>query len=516
MKEILVDLKDMSDSKEFMNANPKSFIRVFIYIILLVLIIALLWSYYSEIEIYVTANGIVKTEEDVSTVNNMITGKINEVYIEEGTIVSRGDILFEVDIEDIDFAISQYKIEIAKVKDEQKNLNKQKDSILANRNLFDVNNSDEEYYYYAVEKYFSDIEVYNNSNDKEKHSLRTNKELAIIQLNKANQDMVDYELKLDSAKLYVQSINDGINLFDINLGNENYIKFENYQNSLDVLKNNVKIIEDKLNSEKILLDVGAIAQYEYDITLNAFNEAKATLEQFILTEKNIAEANLNAIKNTYSTLSSNISNLEKQVELYSIQSTDISSTLYQNKVNLLTQLEQQIKGNNAVIEELEKNISELQLNAGRAIVRAERDGVVSMNTTLQKGDLVLSNTTVATIVPQSENGYVVELYVSNKDISSVELDQEIKLKVLALPYQNYGVISSKVISISPDIKYSQDLGESYYLVKCRVEEKTIQSYSGEEKELMVGMAVEGNFVKNREKVLLWFLDKINIIDLKID
>ncbi|MFV0503518.1 MAG: ATP-binding cassette domain-containing protein [Lachnospirales bacterium] len=49
-----------------------------------------------------------------------------------------------------------------------------------------------------------------------------------------------------------------------------------------------------------------------------------------------------------------------------------------------------------------------------------------------------------------------------------------------------------------------------------ITEKAIQSYSGEEKELMVGMAVEGNFVKNKEKILLWFLDKINIIDLKID
>lgn len=516
MKEILVDLKDMSDSKEFMNANPKSFIRVFIYIMLVALIVALFWSYYSEVEIYVTASGIVKAEEDVSTVNNMITGKINEVYIEEGTIVSKGDILFEVDIEDIDFAISQYEIEIEKVEDEQKYLNKQKDSILENRNLFDVNNSDEEYYYYAVEKYFSDIDVYNNSNTKEKHSVTANKELTTIQLDKANQDMENYDVELARAELYVQSINSNTNLFDVSIDNESYIKFENYKNSLSVLENNVKVLEDKLSKEKILLDVGAIAKSEYDTTFNTLNESKASVEQLILTEKNNAEANVNTIKNTYSTLSNNISNLEKQVELYSTQSTDISSTLYQNKVDLLTQLEQQIKSNNVVIEGLEKNISEMQLNADKAIVRAERDGVISMSTTLQKGDLMLSNTTVATIVPQSEDGYIVELYVSNKDISSIELNQEIKLKVLALPYQNYGTISSKVINISPDIKYSQSLGESYYLVKCRVDEKNIQSYSGEEKELMIGMAVEGNFVKDREKILLWFLDKINIIDLKVD
>lgn len=289
MKEILVDLKDMSDSKEFMNANPKSFIRIFIYIMLVALIIALFWSYYSEIEIYVTASGIVKAEEDISTVNNIVTGKINEVYIEEGTIVSKGDILFKVDVDDIDFAISQYKIEIEKIEDEQEYLNKQKDSILENRNLFDVNNSDEEYYYYAVEKYLSDIEVYNNSNDKEKYSLTTNKELTIIQLDKANQDMEDYEIELARAELYVQSINSNTNLFDITIDNESYIKFENYQNSLLVLKNNVSILEDKLNKEKILLDAGAIAKSEYDATLNMLNESKATVEQFILTKKNDAE-----------------------------------------------------------------------------------------------------------------------------------------------------------------------------------------------------------------------------------
>jgi hypothetical protein len=97
MKKILLDMKDLSDSKEVYAQRPNPFIAGFIYSIILLLAIALVYSFIGKIEIVATAAGVIRPNDDIGTVASMINGKITDVFYTDGQNVQTGDRLFLID-----------------------------------------------------------------------------------------------------------------------------------------------------------------------------------------------------------------------------------------------------------------------------------------------------------------------------------------------------------------------------------------------------------------------------------
>lgn len=60
MKPIIIDMKDMSDSTEVYDSKPNRFMIYTIYAILLIFVIALIWMYFTVIDIVVKSDGIFK------------------------------------------------------------------------------------------------------------------------------------------------------------------------------------------------------------------------------------------------------------------------------------------------------------------------------------------------------------------------------------------------------------------------------------------------------------------------
>ena len=128
MKAVIQDFSELSDSRELLESKPYPAGIYFTYIIIVILVVAIAWASFSDIDVVVKANGIVRPVEKISTITNTVAGKITEVNFENGEFIKEGDIIFK--ISDDSFDIQKEGItwkEFFKYKDS--NWEKQKDPV---------------------------------------------------------------------------------------------------------------------------------------------------------------------------------------------------------------------------------------------------------------------------------------------------------------------------------------------------------------------------------------------------
>ncbi|MGN0574823.1 MAG: HlyD family efflux transporter periplasmic adaptor subunit [Ruminococcus sp.] len=152
MKGIVIDLKDISDSREMMESEESPKIRWFIYILLAAVVAAVIFACIFKIDEFSRVNGEIKTQEAASSVISLNNCKLKQILVTEGQAVKAGDVLFLLDSE---YAESQKKIledRLNTYNSDLTNTELLKKSIEENKNLF-KNNSDDSKFYYRYEQY---------------------------------------------------------------------------------------------------------------------------------------------------------------------------------------------------------------------------------------------------------------------------------------------------------------------------------------------------------------------------
>lgn len=152
MKGIVIDLKDISDSREMMENEESPKIRWFIYILLAAVVAAVIFACIFKIDEFSRVNGEIKTQEAASSVISLNNCKLKQILVTEGQSVKAGDVLFLLDSE---YAESQKKIledRLDTYNFDLANTELLKKSIEENKNLF-KNNSDDSKFYYRYEQY---------------------------------------------------------------------------------------------------------------------------------------------------------------------------------------------------------------------------------------------------------------------------------------------------------------------------------------------------------------------------
>jgi multidrug resistance efflux pump len=134
MKNVIYNLKDITDSKELLEAKPHPFTTMLIYILIAFLVISIAWSYFGEIDIVIKSNGVVRPNEKVSKIINKIPGKVESINIQDGQKVKKGDVLYTIEYGNLTLEQKTFFDEFKKVKKENDNLSKLKKSIVDNKN----------------------------------------------------------------------------------------------------------------------------------------------------------------------------------------------------------------------------------------------------------------------------------------------------------------------------------------------------------------------------------------------
>lgn len=144
MKPIILDLYEMSDSKEVYESKPNIVLALFIYLVLAIFLVAFIWMYFGKIDIVVKSEGVLRPSGQLTTVTNKYTGTIETVNIEDGQEIEKGDILYVIEHGDLLKQNNYIKNQLADITKELDNLQTYKKSIEDGVNYF--NSENEEYY----------------------------------------------------------------------------------------------------------------------------------------------------------------------------------------------------------------------------------------------------------------------------------------------------------------------------------------------------------------------------------
>ena len=309
MKSVVLDLKDITDSREMYQTKPHPFTWIFSYVLLTIIAAAIIWSCFGKIEIVVKSNGQVRPETGISTVRNIYAGEIEGVNFKQGQAVKKGDVLFSINHDSLVVQKDSLQQQLDTYNTDLNNLKKYRDSIDGHTNEFDP--VTESVYYQKVNKFLLDFDATLNNSDYQKTKMQEEMQI--------NKDKLAYlNTEIVHLKEYIDSLDAGENKVTQkdNSGVQYHQRYEGYlisrndlnrkfdQQTLQIKSSNYESITLTLADDKALLEAYTKLQYsvkyneslfadddkfaylynDYALTLsqlqNAYDEAKSIYDAY--------------------------------------------------------------------------------------------------------------------------------------------------------------------------------------------------------------------------------------------
>jgi len=153
-------------------------------------------------------------------------------------------------------------------------------------------------------------------------------------------------------------------------------------------------------------------------------------------------------------------------------------------------------------------------------LRAPQAGVVKELATHTAGTVVSPGTVLLSLVPDDEP-LVAEVMVKNDDIGFVYPKQAVKIKLAAYPFQHYGMIDGKILSVSADASDGDTTSQASTRELTRSDASPVRGYralvalkdqslfaDGANLHLMAGMQVTAEIAEGRRTVMQYLLSPV--------
>ncbi len=150
------------------------------------------------------------------------------------------------------------------------------------------------------------------------------------------------------------------------------------------------------------------------------------------------------------------------------------------------------------------NLNNLYKELEKCYVLAPIDGYVQNLMGIKQSSTIYPNGEICTISPTTE--LIVETYVSTSDIGLLKLNQEVKFRVDAFNYNQWGMLEGKILEIANDISVSEN-GTPSFKIRCKLDNKQL-SYQGKTVIVKKGMTVNANFFLMERTLAQMFYDNI--------
>ncbi|MEB3179110.1 MAG: HlyD family efflux transporter periplasmic adaptor subunit [Nostocaceae cyanobacterium] len=230
--------------------------------------------------------------------------------------------------------------------------------------------------------------------------------------------------------------------------------------------------QERLERLKPLADEGAISR---ELVFNAERElndrhlaiTRTELEATPMTRERLFEAE-QAIANTTRTITQHQGELQQTREEINRLQAELAQKQAQGKA-LQLEAQQKIQQLELEVTQLKAKFAETQtlLNGAQAKLKqrylySPTNGVVTSLNISRAGEVVQPGQNIAEIAPQN-TPLVLQTVLPNQEAGFIKTGMPVQVKFDAYPYQDYGVIPGKVISVSPDAKVDEKLGAVYRL-----------------------------------------------------
>ena len=164
------------------------------------------------------------------------------------------------------------------------------------------------------------------------------------------------------------------------------------------------------------------------------------------------------------------------------------------------------------MSQLQAKISEsqIQLNSANSSLQqkylyAPIDGVVSSLNVRNTGEVIQAGQSIAEIAPK-DAPLILLANLPTREAGFVKAGMTVQIKLDAYPYQNYGLVTGKVIEISADAKPDQQSG-AFYQVRVSLDRDYVNSNSGKVA-FKAGQTANAEIVIRHRRIIDVLLDPI--------
>ena len=205
--------------------------------------------------------------------------------------------------------------------------------------------------------------------------------------------------------------------------------------------------------------------------------------------------------------------VEREQPLLQLDASELHTRVSKLREELRTSREQArqlraLKGPTAETLEQENRLARLQSelagaesNLRQTLIVAPVAGVITSLSVRGAGSVLQAGQDLAAIAPAGAR-LVVEAQVMNKDIALIEQGLPVKLKFDAFPFQDYGVMDGKVVTVALDAQAEQ---KSSYKVMIAPAQTSINAYN-KTIPLRPGLTLTAELVTERKSVLNLLLE----------
>lgn len=339
MSQPIRDITELTDSVEMLEKNPPKFIKLFIYLVLTIIISALIWSYFSKIDISAKGSATIQSSTATIAVKPKVSGEINDIKIKQGEKVRRGDPLIVINNKQLEQEKKHLEENRDKLDAGIKSLKILKDVIDKNQSKLSIDV--EESIRNELDSYLKQKTLLNNENKNK---------------------IVDFTHRL-------QVLN---NVKDEGINNLEF-EIESIKNQNNILK----IEKEGLLKQNKIIKNENIAQ-ETEANVNKVNQLDSQIQG---NQKSIL-IKQEQIKNRAQEIE-----LEKKVinENIRAQESSIQDSIESLKASTVSDIAKEIDEKQQQLSLLQQDINNINLNYEQTVITAPKDGVIEMPNRIKVG-----------------------------------------------------------------------------------------------------------------------------------
>lgn len=255
---------------------------------------------------------------------------------------------------------------------------------------------------------------------------------------------------------------------------------------LNSLGNMLHAQEERLDRISFLEEQGAISR-EY-----LFNLEQGVREQQQSIEQTQGEINQSLAQTQQ---------IEAELARRNAEAQKMEIEMQQSLQRLMIETEQR----QADIADTQHLIEKAKFKLSQSNVRSPIEGIVSTLEIDNIGEVVSVGNTLAEVMP-AETPLVLSTLLPQQEAGLVDVGMEAKVKLEAFPYQDYGILSGTVISISPDTKGGPEAGNSYQ-VEIALDKDHVM-HENQPVALRAGEVASAEIVVRRRKIIDLILDPV--------
>ncbi len=525
MKPVIINIEEMSESRELYQAKPQKLLVWTIYIIFFILLIAFLWMKYFKIDIVVKSNGVFQSEENTYEIGNQVNGTTNEIYVRNGEYVKSGMVLFVLSNDSVNEFIDTYQNKEEELRKRIEILNAYQNVLEGNEGALDKMKNNPYYSEILNRKNLLEITINNNSGKalKQENTYTSN----ISSLKTSIEEYRSKYDKFETAKRCIYSrtneftsddsyfdslVNSYLSSYRLMSGqydsqiNEYQGKAEEYEKELEKLEKAGKK-KDKSDEKKTLEEARDGAAEKVESLKLEKEQALSNLELQQVAEIEQMQENL---KSTI--LSAELNVTSEQIQLDELKENDISAITMSYMLSEKAQIYTELFSLQSELEECQCNLKNYRMQEEKCTIYASASGYFYYSADIQEGTYIQEGTKIGTIYPEGKDTFFAEVYVDNSQIGKLYEGQRAKIEIEAYPSNEYGYFIGEIESIPKNIAGESGSG-TYYAVKVKCNLNQDSNDTGKIKDINIieGMFCKADFIVEEKNVLAYVLEKLDFV-----